>query len=109
MSTTNSASHSADLALTRRVTAGERAAFDALFDRYADRIYALASRRVEDLDAVRELTERMLERVFSEIAQYTGEVCLDWWVLGRCERALSGLQAQRESVPRAEGRTATGG
>jgi DNA-directed RNA polymerase specialized sigma24 family protein len=105
---TNTASHSADLALTSRVAAGERAAFDALFDRYADRVYALANRRAEDLDAVQELTERMLERVFSQIAQYTGEISLDWWVLGRCERVLCGRRSDWEPARRAEKRSAAG-
>jgi RNA polymerase sigma-70 factor (ECF subfamily) len=77
-----------DLALARRVAAGERSAFDAFFDRYADRVHALACRRAAGLESARDLTERMLARVFGDIAQYRGDVALDGWVLVRCKRAL---------------------
>jgi DNA-directed RNA polymerase specialized sigma24 family protein len=91
-----SVAHNADLTLASRVAAAERRAFDALFERYADRIYALACRRAADPDSGRDLTERMLERVFSDLADYGGEVSLDHWVLGRCKRVLAGRRADSE-------------
>jgi RNA polymerase sigma-70 factor (ECF subfamily) len=84
----SSVTETGDLALARRVAAGERSAFDALFDRYADRVHALACRRASGLESARDLTECMLARVFSDIGQYRGDVALDGWVLVRCRRAL---------------------
>jgi DNA-directed RNA polymerase specialized sigma24 family protein len=92
----------ADLKLVRQVAAGERDAFDVLFDRYADRVHLLAHRRVAGLDSARDLTERMLERVFSDLAHYQGDVSLDWWVLGRCKRVLVDSPTVSEPRTRAE-------
>jgi DNA-directed RNA polymerase specialized sigma24 family protein len=78
-----------DLAEARRALAGDRAAFDGLFDRYADRVYRLAHRRSGDEREARELTRRMLERVFLDLPGYRGGVPLDAWVLARCKAALA--------------------
>jgi DNA-directed RNA polymerase specialized sigma24 family protein len=86
-------SHSEDLALVLRVVCAERPAFDALFERYADRVHALALRRVPEPAAARQLAERMLERMFEDIDQYRGDVSLDVWVLGVCKRVLAGPRA----------------
>lgn len=95
--------HIADLALAKRAAAGERAAFDALFDRYADRIHALARRRASGLESGRDLTEYMLERLFGDVAKYEGDISLDWWVLGQCARALADLRADPEPQAQVEG------
>jgi DNA-directed RNA polymerase specialized sigma24 family protein len=89
--------HTADLALAERVAAADPVAFDALYVRYVDRVYALASRRAARLEAARDLTERMIERVFSDINHYRGDISLDWWVLGRCKRVLADLQTDSEA------------
>ncbi len=94
-----------DLALVRRARA-DRSAFDRLFDRYADRVHRLARRRATaDLPA-ETLTARMLERVFSALADYDGAHPLDVWVLLRCRSALSpgsgaslGSEQDRQAAP----------
>jgi DNA-directed RNA polymerase specialized sigma24 family protein len=89
--------HSEDLALAKRVAAGDRVAFDTLFDRYVDRVHSFALRRAEGLGSAQELTERILERAFGEIAEYQGDVSLDGWVLARCKRAIAGLRSEGEA------------
>jgi DNA-directed RNA polymerase specialized sigma24 family protein len=96
-STEDSVIHAGDLALARRVATAERTAFAALFERYADRVHALAFRRTTDEESARDLTERMLARVFGDIPRYRGEISLDWWVLGRCKRVLVDLRADSET------------
>jgi DNA-directed RNA polymerase specialized sigma24 family protein len=91
--------HTSDLAIAKRVAAAERPAFEALFDRYAHRVYRLASRRATGPESARKLTERMLERMFGEIASYRGEISLDWWVLDRCGRVLKDLRTDSETLP----------
>jgi DNA-directed RNA polymerase specialized sigma24 family protein len=95
--------HTADLALARRVAAAERPAFDALFERYADRVHAFAHRRAAAPESGQELTEQMLERVFNDIGHYGGDVSLDEWVLGRCRRVLADLRMDSEDLPRGTG------
>jgi DNA-directed RNA polymerase specialized sigma24 family protein len=90
-------SHSEDLALVLRVVSAERPAFEALFERYADRVHALALRRAATPASARELAERMLERVFADIDQYRGDVSLDAWVLGVCKRVLAAPRAAPEA------------
>jgi DNA-directed RNA polymerase specialized sigma24 family protein len=81
--------HSEDLALAKRVAAGDRVAFDTLFDRYVDRVHSFALRRAEGLGSAPELTERILERAFGEIAEYQEDVSLDGWVRGAAGRLPS--------------------
>lgn len=92
-----SVTHGEDLALVRRAVAGDRVAFDVLFDRYVDRIHSFALRRGEGIGSAQELTERILERVFGEIAEYQGAVSLDGWVLARCKRVLACLRSDHEA------------
>jgi DNA-directed RNA polymerase specialized sigma24 family protein len=78
-----------DLVRTRQILAGDRAAFDGLFDRYADRVYRLAHRHAGDEGQARELAERMLERVFRNLPGYRGQMPLDAWVLVQCKAVLA--------------------
>lgn len=78
-----------DLAQAHRVLAGDRSAFDGLFDRYADRVYRFAHRRAGNEAEAQELTRQMLERIFRELPSYRGEVALDAWVLVKCRAALA--------------------
>jgi DNA-directed RNA polymerase specialized sigma24 family protein len=94
-------SHSEDLALARRVASAERPAFDALFERYADRVHALALRRTAEAASARRLAERMLERIFADIDQYRGDVSLDAWVLCVCKRVLAGPRPTPAERPHA--------
>jgi DNA-directed RNA polymerase specialized sigma24 family protein len=78
-----------DLAQARRALAGDRAAFDGLFDRYADRVYRLAHRHAGEEEQARELAERMLDRVFHDLPGYRGQLPLDAWVLVKCKAVLA--------------------
>jgi RNA polymerase sigma-70 factor (ECF subfamily) len=79
-----------DLTQARRVLAGDRAAFDGLFDRYADRVYRLARRRASDEQEARRLTQQMLDRAFRNLSAYRGGMPLDVWVLVQCKAVLAG-------------------
>lgn len=81
-----------DLALAQRAQ-HDRRAFDALFDRYADRVHRLAVRRTETAGEAEALAARMLERIFVELDRYRGELSLDAWVLARCKRVMAGRRA----------------
>jgi DNA-directed RNA polymerase specialized sigma24 family protein len=78
-----------DALLARQVAAGERAAFDRFFERYADRIHALALRRGADRGAAETCTRQVLTRALAELPHFRGEIPLDAWML-RHARALVG-------------------
>lgn len=89
-----------DLSMVRCAAAGERPAFDALFERYADRVFRFAAARARDAAEAERASEAALCRVFAELGRYTGAVELDAWVLARvcsaCAEHLDGLPAQGE-------------
>jgi DNA-directed RNA polymerase specialized sigma24 family protein len=88
-----------DLVQARSVLAGDRAAFEDLFERYADRVYRLACRHADDEAEARELTRKMLCRVFRDLSGYRGAMSLDAWVLVQCKEVLAAV-ARCERRPR---------
>jgi DNA-directed RNA polymerase specialized sigma24 family protein len=87
-----------DLALVRRAAAGERAAFDTLFERYADKVFCYAAARARSSAEAERACEVALARVFGELHLYAGAVGLDAWVLDRVHRACA---AQLAAAPAA--------
>lgn len=77
-----------DLAIVRSAE-HDRAHFDGLFDRYADRVYRLALRRSTTIREAEALTSRMLTEVFGALGDFDGSVSLDAWVLSRCKAVLA--------------------
>lgn len=77
-----------DLALVRRARS-DRDAFDALFDRYVDRVHRLSRRHSRSDRDAEALTEELLAWVFSGLEDYGGTLPLDAWVLSRCRSALA--------------------
>ena len=78
-----------DLQLARRAAAGDRGCFDAIFDRFVDRVHRLAVRRGADPVEAERLTERVLERLFEALPRYDARETLDLWALGIAWGVLS--------------------
>jgi RNA polymerase sigma-70 factor (ECF subfamily) len=89
-----------DLALARSAAGGERAAFDALFERYAERVYRFLLARSAGRSAAEEGTEKALLRVFAELPDYAGTGSLDAWVLERVRKVASEGETGRPRTPR---------
>lgn len=87
-----------DLALVRAARE-DRAAFDALFDRYVDRVYRLARRRIGKGREAEALATRMLERIMGELHRFDRRSSLDAWVLARCQSALKEREAAALESP----------
>ncbi len=58
--------------LARRVASGEREAFDALYEAWFARVYALAARRTPTRDAAEAVTASTLEAAFAKLPQLDG-------------------------------------
>jgi RNA polymerase sigma-70 factor, ECF subfamily len=72
--------HDTDLALARRVVAGDRQAFDRLFDQVFARLYRFVLLRVgRDADAAQDICQSVMERAVTRLAQYRGEASLFTW------------------------------
>jgi RNA polymerase sigma-70 factor (ECF subfamily) len=85
-----------DVALARRVLAGDEAAFEEFFDCYFPRLYRFALPRVAgNEDATEEIVQRVLVRAIDRLHTYRGEAALLTWLCTLCRREI-GAWYQRE-------------
>lgn len=78
-----------DVALARRVLAGDEAAFDEFFDRYSPRLYRFALARLDgDEDAAEDTVQRVLIRAIDRLHTYRGEAALLTWLCTLCRREI---------------------
>ena len=79
-----------DLALARRVIAGDEAAFDEFFGRYFPRLYRFALPRLGgNEDATEEIVQLVLIRGLDRLSSYKGEAALLTWLCTLCRREIS--------------------
>ena len=79
-----------DIALTRRVLAGDEAAFDEFFARYFPRLYRFALARLDNNeDAAEEIVQRVLIRALDRLHTYRGEAALLTWLCSLCRREIA--------------------
>jgi RNA polymerase sigma-70 factor (ECF subfamily) len=79
-----------DIALARRVLAGDEAAFDEFFAACFPPLYRFALARLGgDEDASEEITQRVLVRALDRLHTYRGEAALLTWVCTLCRREIA--------------------
>jgi RNA polymerase sigma-70 factor (ECF subfamily) len=80
-----------DIALARRVLAGDEAAFDEFFAAYFPPLYRFALARLRgDEDASEEIVQRVLIRALDRLHTYKGEAALLTWLCTLCRREIAG-------------------
>jgi RNA polymerase sigma-70 factor, ECF subfamily len=79
-----------DLALARRLSAGDESAFDAFFADYFPRIYRFARTRLDaNDDRAEEVTQATLIRAVQRIHTYRGDAALFTWLCTLCRHEIS--------------------
>lgn len=78
-----------DEALVDRIRAGERAAFDELYQRYFKRVYAFLDKRLRNRWDTEETTQEVFINVFSSLDGYRGDAPFAAWIFGLTRRTLS--------------------
>jgi RNA polymerase sigma-70 factor (ECF subfamily) len=78
-----------DVALARRVIAGDEAAFDEFFALYFPRLYRFALSRLGNEDASEEIVQRVLIRAIDRLHTYRGEAALLTWLCTFCRREIA--------------------
>jgi RNA polymerase sigma-70 factor, ECF subfamily len=79
-----------DLALARRVIAGEEDAFEEFFAGYFPRLYRFALARLGgNEDAAEEVVQRVLIRALDRLHTYKGEAALITWLCTLCRRDIA--------------------
>ena len=87
-----------DLALARRVLAGDEAAFEEFFARYFPRLYRFALPRLGgNEDAAEEIVQRVLIRALERLHTYKGEAALLTWLCTLCWREIAAWREREGS------------
>jgi len=90
----------ADVELARRAAEADPGAVESLFADTLARVYAFVLRRAPSVEIAERVTERVLTRVFVDLARYEGSVPFSAWVLSIVQRELSSEpRASRPSAP----------
>lgn len=79
-----------DLALARRLIAGEESAFQEFFAEYFPRLYRFARVRLDgNEDAAEEVVQAVLIRAVNKLHTYRGEAALFTWLCTFCRREIA--------------------
>lgn len=85
-----------DVALARRLAAGDDSAFDEFFTEYFPRLYRFALTRLGgDENAAEEVVQAALVKATRRIQTYRGEAALFTWLSTICRREISAWLAAR--------------
>lgn len=85
-----------DKALSRRVTAGDHAAFEEFFREYFPRLYRFTLGRVNNDEALaEEIVQRTMCLVVRKMGSYRGEALLFTWLCQICRNERSAVFRQR--------------
>ncbi len=83
-------SHAQDFDLARRVVAGDREAFDRLFEAMFARLYRFVLLRLDrDADAAQDICQQVMERAVRRLDSYRGEASLLTWLCTIARRELA--------------------
>jgi RNA polymerase sigma-70 factor (ECF subfamily) len=90
------ADHSEDLALAKKLAAGDPRVFNAFFDEYFPRLYRFALGRLRgDVQVAEEAAQRTLCRAVRKFELYRGEAALLTWLCQICRHEVADLRAAR--------------
>ena len=78
-----------DEELVERLRAGEREAFETLYDRYLPRIYQYVDRRLRNRADTEETVQEVFFNLFNSIESYRGEAPFGAWVFGLTRRTIA--------------------
>jgi RNA polymerase sigma-70 factor (ECF subfamily) len=76
--------------LIARILAGDRAAFDQIYERYLPRVWSFVHKRLGNRADTEETVQEVFFHVFSCLASYREESHFSAWVLGIARRTVAG-------------------
>jgi RNA polymerase sigma-70 factor, ECF subfamily len=88
--TCSPARHVSDEQLILRIRAGERDAFDQLYERYVGRVYRFVEGRLNNRADVEETTQEVFINVFGSLGTFRAEAPFAAWVLGVARYTIAG-------------------
>jgi DNA-directed RNA polymerase specialized sigma24 family protein len=89
----------ADEELVGPILEGEKAAFDALYERYFPPIYGFVHRRLNDRNAAEEVTRGAFLALIRSLTRFRGEAPFAAWALAVTRRAVADRLEGNRSEP----------
>lgn len=91
-----------DQEIVDRILAGDRLAFELLYDTYFQRVYRFALRRLGDSGDAEDVTQEVFLTVVKALSSYQGTSSLLVWIFGitrnKVNRRFRGQRARLESI-----------
>jgi RNA polymerase sigma-70 factor (ECF subfamily) len=88
-----------DVALTRRVLAGDAVAFEEFFDRYFPRLFRFVLPRLDgNEDDTEEIVQRVLIRATARLGSYRGDAALFTWLCTFCRHEIAAFRTRADRV-----------
>lgn len=78
-----------DQELVDQIRAGDRAAFDEIYQRYFKRVYAFLDKRLRNRADTEETTQEVFINIFSSIDGFRGDAPFAAWIFGLTRRTLA--------------------
>ena len=78
-----------DEVLVDRLRAGDRDAFDEIYQRYFKRVYAFLDKRLRNRADTEETTQEVFINIFSSIDSFRGDAPFAAWIFGLTRRTLA--------------------
>ncbi len=93
-----------DEELVTQILAGDREAFDTLYERYFVRLYRFVVRRVSNRADADEIVQEVFFNLFSSLPSFRGEAPFGAWVFGLTRRTIAARfkRKRHETVPMPE-------
>jgi RNA polymerase sigma-70 factor (ECF subfamily) len=91
---------SSDEELVQRILAGDRAAFELLYDTYFQRVYRFALKRLGDPGEAEDVTQEVFFTVFRVLGSFQGNSSLLVWIFGITRNTVN--RRFRRARPRLE-------
>lgn len=89
-----------DIAIARKLLAGDETLFRSVFDGYFPRLYRFALARLDgDADEARDVVQQALCKAFERLDSYRGEASLYGWILTICRNTLIDRARRRSTRP----------
>jgi RNA polymerase sigma-70 factor (ECF subfamily) len=97
----------ADEFLVERLRQGDREAFDALYQRYFERVFRFVDRRMANRADAEEVVQEAFINLFSSIHTFRGDAPFGAWVFGVARRTLASRfkRKRHHTVPLGEDET----
>ncbi len=78
-----------DIELIEKISGGDRASFSVLYERYFQRVYRFACRRINNRADVEETVQEVFANIFTSLGSFRSDAPFAAWVFGVARRTVA--------------------